>query len=128
MQYHPDDARYPNALNGRCRARALAGTDLPLALKDCTAAQGRAPKGSPLLAKAQDSRGLVLLRMGEYERSIADYNASLKINPQSAWSWYGRGLDKARQHKAAESDADLAKAESLWAPVADAFKQHGIRP
>lgn len=128
MQFHPDDARYPNALNGRCRARALTGTELPLALKDCTAAQGRAQKGSRLLAKVQDSRGLVLLRMGEYDRSVADYGASLKINPQDAWSWYGRGIDEARQHKIAESDADIAKAESLWAPIADEFQRHGITP
>ena len=29
--------------------------------------------------------------------TIADYNAALKLNPQTAWSLYGRGL--ARRHK-----------------------------
>ncbi|HEX4151666.1 MAG TPA: aspartyl protease family protein [Steroidobacteraceae bacterium] len=128
IQFHPVDARYPMALNGRCWARALEGTELPLALKDCTAARSRAEKGSALLAKVQDSRGLVLLRMGDYDRSVADYDASLKIEPRNAWSLYGRGIDELRQHKVAESDADIAKAESVWPQVADAFRRHGITP
>ena len=89
---HPDDSRLPIALNGRCWTRALAGRELPLALKDCNAALRRVKA-----ANFFDSRGLVELRMGQYDQSIADYDAALKLNPRSAWSLYGRGL--ARRHK-----------------------------
>jgi tetratricopeptide (TPR) repeat protein/predicted aspartyl protease len=103
---HPDDSRQPMALNGRCWARALSGRDLPLALKDCDAALRRAK-----LASFFDSRGLVELRLGQYDRAIADYDAALQQTPRSAWSLYGRGL--ARRHKndpASQSDLDAATA------------------
>lgn len=103
---HPDDSRQPAALNGRCWNRALAGVDLPLALKDCNAALHRGKAASFF-----DSRGLVELRMGQYDRAIADYDMALQLSPQSAWSLYGRGL--ARRHKndpAAEADLKAAAA------------------
>jgi tetratricopeptide (TPR) repeat protein len=103
---HPDDSRQASALNGRCWARALSGRDLPLALKDCDAALRRQKA-----ANFFDSRGLVELRMGQYDRAIADYDAALQLAPRSAWSLYGRGL--ARKHKndaAGQSDLDAAVA------------------
>jgi tetratricopeptide (TPR) repeat protein/predicted aspartyl protease len=103
---HPDDSRQPIALNGRCWSRALAGRDLPLALKDCDAALRRMKS-----ANFYDSRGLVELRMGQYDRAIADYDAALQLAPRTAWSLYGRGL--ARRHKgdsAAQADIDAAVA------------------
>jgi tetratricopeptide (TPR) repeat protein len=103
---HPDDNRQPAALNGRCWTRALAGLDLSLALKDCDAALRREKSASYF-----DSRGLVELRMGEYDKAIADYDAALQLAPRIAWSLYGRGL--ARRHKndpASKGDLDAAVA------------------
>ncbi|HEX3422259.1 MAG TPA: aspartyl protease family protein [Sphingomicrobium sp.] len=103
---HPDDSRLASALNGRCWARALAGRDLPLALKDCDAALRRAKSGGYF-----DSRGLVELRMGEHDRAIADYSEALRLSPGTAWSLYGRGL--ARRHKndpSSKNDLDAAVA------------------
>lgn len=103
---HPDDSRQSVALNGRCWTRALAGRDLPLALKDCDAAIRR--EKSPAYF---DSRGLVELRMGQYDRAIADYDQALQLAPRTAWSLYGRGL--ARRHKndpSSKSDLDAAVA------------------
>jgi hypothetical protein len=40
---HPDDSKRANALNGRCRVRALQGQELPKALSDCTAALRLSP-------------------------------------------------------------------------------------
>jgi tetratricopeptide (TPR) repeat protein len=125
---HTDDARLPDALNSRCWVRALLGVDLALALKDCDAALKRAAKGSPLYMKVSDSRGLVLLRMAEYDKSIVDYDASLKINPKSAWSLYGRGIDKLRKRKVSEGESDIAQATAIWPQVADEFKRRGIAP
>jgi tetratricopeptide (TPR) repeat protein len=125
---HGDDQRIPYAQEGRCRAHALAGSDLPLALKDCNAALKRAGKGTPLYARAADSRGLVFLRLGDYAKSIADYDAAIAIAPQSAWGWYGRGIDKLRQHQTAAGDADIAQAKSLSPEIAEKFTHYGITP
>ena len=125
---HEDDERIPFALNSRCWARALEGADASLALKDCNAALKRAKKGSSFYAQVADSRGLVFLRLGDYPKSIADYDASIAIAPKIAWSWYGRGIDKLRQHQTAAGDADIAQAKSLAPKIAEAFAQHGILP
>ena len=104
---HPDDSRQPMALNGRCWTRALSGRDLPLALKDCDAALRRDKAASYF-----DSRGLVELRMGQYDKAIADYSAALRLAPRTAWSLYGRGL--ARRHKNDPlSQGDLAAAVAI---------------
>ena len=125
---HADDARLPDALNSRCWIRALQGADLMLAVKDCNAALRRADKSSPFYAKVADSRGLVFLRMGDYDKSIADYDASLKINAKNAWSLYGRGIDKLRKQEAADGDADIAQATAVWPRVVEEFKRRGIVP
>jgi tetratricopeptide (TPR) repeat protein len=125
---HADDARLPTALNARCWIRALEGAELTLALKDCDAALMHADKSSPLYAKVADSRGLVFLRMGDYDRSIADYDASLKLNPKNAWSLYGRGVDKLRKQKTSAGEADIAQATTIWPQVAAEFNRRGIVP
>jgi tetratricopeptide (TPR) repeat protein len=125
---HADDARLTDALNSRCWIRALEGADLMLAVKDCNAALKRADKSSPFYAKVANSRGLVFLRMGDYDKSIADYDASLKINARNAWSLYGRGIDKLRKQKTADGDADIAQATAVWPQVMEAFKRRGIVP
>ena len=111
---HDTDALLPEALNSRCWAKALRGVDLEAALKDCDAALRHAPKASAFYAQVADSRGLVFLRLGEFDKSIADYDASLKINAKNAWSLYGRGVDKVREHKTAEGQADMAQAMAIW--------------
>jgi tetratricopeptide (TPR) repeat protein len=125
---HADDARLPAALNARCWNRALEGADLPLAVKDCNAALRSADKSSLFYAKVVDSRGLVFLRMGNYDKSIADYDASLKINAKNAWSLYGRGIDKLRKQKTSDGDADIAQAMAVWPRVVEEFKRRGIVP
>jgi hypothetical protein len=66
--------------------------------------------------------------MGDYDKSIADYDASLKINARNAWSLYGRGIDKLRKQKTADGDADIAQATAVWPQVMEAFKRRGIVP
>jgi tetratricopeptide (TPR) repeat protein len=125
---HVEDERIPYAQNGRCWARALSGGDLSLALKDCNAALKRAEKGSPFYAKVSDSRGLLFLRLGDYPKSIADYDAAIAIAPKKASSWYGRGIDKLRQHQTAAGDADIVQAKSLSLKIAEKFTHYGISP
>jgi tetratricopeptide (TPR) repeat protein/predicted aspartyl protease len=125
---HADDARLPEALNSRCWFRALEGADLPLALNDCNAALKRTDKSSPFYARVTDSRGLVFLRMGEYDKSVADYDASLKIYAKNPWALYGRGIDQLRRQKTSAGDADIAAATTLFPQIPDEFKRRGIVP
>jgi tetratricopeptide (TPR) repeat protein len=125
---HGEDERIPYAQNALCWARALVGSDLSLALKDCNAALRRAKKGSPFYAQVSDSRGLVFLRLGDYPKSIADYDGAITLAPKVAWSWYGRGIDKLRQHQTAAGDADIAQAKSLFPAIGEAATHYGILP
>jgi tetratricopeptide (TPR) repeat protein/predicted aspartyl protease len=125
---HADDARLPDALNSRCWVRAIEGVDLPLALNDCNAALKRATKSSPFYAAVAGTRGLVFLRMGDYEKSFVDYNASLKINPKNSLSLYGRGIDKLRTQRTADGDADIAQATAIRPQITEEFKRRGILP
>ena len=104
LKGHPDDSKQPEAMNGRCWTRALAGRDLPLALKDCDSALRQFKSGNYF-----DSRGMVELRMGQYDRAIDDYDEALKLAPKKPWSLYGRGLAKHHKNDAsAQSDLDAA--------------------
>jgi tetratricopeptide (TPR) repeat protein/predicted aspartyl protease len=125
---HDADALLPGALNGRCRARALRGVDLEAALKDCNAALKHASKASALYAQVADSRGLVFLRLGDYEKSIGDYDASLKVNSKNSWSLYGRGIDKMHLKKSAEGQVDMDAAAKIRPQVAEEFERRGIVP
>jgi tetratricopeptide (TPR) repeat protein/predicted aspartyl protease len=117
-----DDARQPQALNGRCWARALLGRDLQKALDDCNGALRAAPKSAGFL----DSRGLVRLRMGDIDKAIADYDAALAIQPKVAWSLYGRGLAKQHKGMKADGDTDIAAALAIDPRIADRAKRYGV--
>ncbi|MDP9012985.1 MAG: aspartyl protease family protein [Pseudomonadota bacterium] len=125
---HRDDSRLARALNERCWARGLAGQDLPKALDDCNLALRLTGKSNTARSRVLDGRGLVRLRLGDYEKSAADYDESLKLNAKNAWSFYGRGVGKFRRGKTIEGQADMAAATALWPPIADAFQRHGIAP
>jgi tetratricopeptide (TPR) repeat protein len=128
IAYHGEDSRLPMTLNGRCWVKALRGVDLEAALKDCNAALRRATRASSFYAAVANGRGLVFLRLGDYDKSIADYDTSLKIAAKNPWSLYGRGIDKMHKQKSAESQADLDQATAIWPQVADEFKRWGIAP
>jgi tetratricopeptide (TPR) repeat protein len=118
----------PEALNNRCWIRALQGRELDKALSDCNAALKSSGKSGPYKAQALNGRGLVRLRLGEYGKSIADYDDSLKLYSKDAWVLYGRGLAKIRENKAAEGKVDTAAATALWPPIEEEFKRRGITP
>src|SRR6185312_4560588 len=102
-------------LNERCWARAQWGQELSAALSDCDAALVLAPN----LAAVLDSRGLVNLRMGQYDRAIADYDAALRQSPKEASSLFGRGMAKIGKGRVEEGRGDIAAARAA-APEIDA--------
>jgi tetratricopeptide (TPR) repeat protein len=119
-----DDVRMPLALNMRCWARALGGLELNQALADCNAALKMKPNTAAFL----DSRGLVYLRLGNYDKAIADYDAALHLQPKIVWSLYGRGLAKSRKGLNAEGQADVAAATALEPKIAERASDYGITP
>ncbi len=121
---HEADSRLPEALNGRCWARALAGQQLDRALSDCN----RAVRLSGRQSTPLDSRGLVYLRLGQFDRSIADYDAVLALKPRSAWSLYGRGLAELKTGKKDQGDADIAAAAALAPHLAERAAKLGLAP
>jgi len=121
---HRDDVRRPIALNGRCWARAMSGTTLDLALKDCNAALSAMPHNPAFL----DSRGLVRLRLKQYGQAIADYNEALAANGKIAWSLYGRGIAELRLGQKEAGEADLAKTRALEPDLPDRAGKLGITP
>jgi tetratricopeptide (TPR) repeat protein/predicted aspartyl protease len=125
---HGDDARLGEALGNRCWAKALLGQDLKTALTDCNSALGRIGKKNAGSAAILLGRGVVRLRLGDYDKSIADFDAVLALRPKSAWSLYGRGIAKIRRSKAAEGQADMTAAAAVWPPIADDFAKRGLTP
>jgi len=118
------DARLADALAFRCRARGMMNQELDKALADCNRAI-RERADTPFFL---DSRGLVYLRMGNFARSIADYDAVLKLQPRNPWALYVRGVAKVRKGAKDEGESDIAASRAI-APraAADAARQ-GIVP
>ena len=123
---HGDDSRRIYAVTGRCRARGLSGQDLAAALKDCTDAVNHSdPKSNGAIL---DSRALVRLRLGDYDKAISDYDAALKVEPNKAWTYYGRGLAKLKKNQRAQGEADMAEAVKIAPRVADEYKKLDLVP
>ena len=119
---HPDDSRVPEALNGRCWARALLGHDLDKAIADCD----RALKLRPHIAAFLDSRGLARLRNGDLDKALADYQAALAIQPKLGWSLYGRGIIEQKKGLAAQAKTDIAAAVELEPDLPEKMKKMGL--
>jgi tetratricopeptide (TPR) repeat protein len=80
-----------------------------------------ATKASPFYAQVSQTRG-------DYDKSIARYDASLKINPNNAFALYGRGIDELRKQKTSEGQADIGQAIVLSPEIVDKFRRLGIVP
>ena len=48
-------------------------------------------------AATLDSRGLIYLKMGQFDSAIQDYNSALRIEPKMASALYGRGLARLKK-------------------------------
>jgi tetratricopeptide (TPR) repeat protein len=111
----------------RCWARFLAGRDLHDALADCTKALNLRPNDAWTL----NARGFIYLKLGEFDRSIADFDAALVNSkmadrimdvvlqdgepatvkpPTRIWSWRGRSgpTSRTRSLNTACNDASAA--------------------
>jgi tetratricopeptide (TPR) repeat protein len=115
---------WPDLVNDRCWARAMAGVELQKALADCDAVLGWEPDRP----EGFDSRGLVKLRLGDLPGAIADYDAALTQDPEMATSLFGRGVTKHRSGDKIGGDADLVAAQALEPGIAKRFAGFGVAP
>ena len=120
---HSQEYNIDEALNSRCWTRALLGSELSEALSDCDAAL----KAKQTSAR-YDSRGLVHLRMGSFDKAIDDYNEALRGNPKSAWSLLGRGIARIRKGEQAAGHADIAAAKAIRSSIEAEAARYGVRP
>ncbi len=120
---HSQEYNLDEALNSRCWARALLGSELEQALSDCDAAL----KGKQTSAR-YDSRGLVHLRMGSFDKAIDDYNEALRIDPKSASPLFGRGLARIRKGDQAAGQADIAAAKAIRSSIETEAARFGVKP
>ena len=108
----------------RCWVRAVRGRPLDLALADCKESLRNAPKDADALA----ARGLVYLRMGNYDAAIDDFDAALKINASMSDSFYLRGIAKLRMGDMAGGNADIAYVKKMIPNIADRYATWGVMP
>lgn len=112
--------------SARCWARGLAGR-LEEALADCNAALRIDPnEDAGTFESAFANRGVVRLKLKDYDAAIADFDASLKHDPHLARALYGRGLARKKKGDAKGGEADLAAAIATWPGIAGEFARWGL--
>ena len=114
LSMQPQGQWTASALSKRCQTRSLVGRDLQSTLADCTNALNLLPNDNWVLS----SRGYTYLRLGELDRSIADFDASLRIDSKVAVPLYGRGLARRRAGDSLAADKDFDAARAIWPGVA----------
>jgi tetratricopeptide (TPR) repeat protein len=122
---HSDDRKLPSAYSKRCWARMMQGVNLDKALSDCNFAVRTGDRAADY-AELRYSRGFIRLRMGELNKAISDFDASVKSDPKNASALYGRGLARQRQGNHAQADADISAAITMDPKVTEYFDRHGI--
>ena len=120
---HPKDDRIPEAHARRCWSRVVLDRGLDLALADCNAALKSTPSSAFL-----NSRALVWLRLAKFDNSIADFRASLRLQPKGAWALYGLGLAEKKHGMQAQGDKDIAAAIALTPTIAKEFQSLNLAP
>ena len=117
-------AKTPIDLNNICWTLATFDVALDVALTTCDSAVA----GNVISPNVHDSRGFVLLKLGRYSESIAEYDTALKTIPDKSTSFYGRGIAKRLKGDKAAGDADIKAAIAIDARVATRFANYGLSP
>jgi tetratricopeptide (TPR) repeat protein len=110
--------------SGLCWARAGTGQNLSRALQECN----KALKLQPGAPAALNSRGLVYLRLKQFGRAIADYDASLARGPLQASARFGRGLAWLHSGELKKGQTDIAEARRRDPEIDSLFGLLGILP
>jgi tetratricopeptide (TPR) repeat protein len=107
----------------RCWLRTRSGQELETARADCDRAIEM-----DVGPTAFDTRGLLNLRLSNFEAAWADYDAAVTAAPASAHQRYGRGVAALRLGREEAGHADIAAAAALDETVAAAYQSYGVEP
>lgn len=121
LRRYPDSVIY---LTLRCQARAEGSIELPLARKDCDDAI-RFDSGA---VDAFNARGLLKLRLGQWDAAVADYDAALALEPRNYRALFARGIARLRQGQREAGERDLASARRYSFDVDAEFRDSGLTP
>jgi len=114
----------PEALNGRCWARAIAGVDLERAEADCQ----RSLAAKPQEGETLDSLAFVRFRQGRFDEALQGFGAALAQNPKQAESLYMRGVVKLRLGDVDGGQTDIRAAQSQDPAIAARYANWGVTP
>ena len=109
-------------LNLACWEKATAGVALESALLDCDLAL----KLEPNAAGIQDSRGLVLLRLGRIDDAIAAYSTAIAISKEMSSALFGRALAWERKGDTARAAADAKAAMAKSDHIRETYRNMGL--
>lgn len=109
----------------RCWSRAVVGRQLQEAIDDCNKASSLSPKIPQIFAY----RGIVYLKLGQFDKALADYDAAFSLTkiPDHADWLYVRGVTKLRKGDTTGGNADIAKAKTIKADIAEEYATYGIK-
>lgn len=124
LDSHRDDSRAPDARALACRARAVLGQELDKALSDCN----RAVQDRPGVPFPLEARGLLQLRLENYEKALTDLDKVVAQQPRNAWALYARGVARLKKGRKAEGEADIAAARAANARAVSNAVSRGFVP
>jgi tetratricopeptide (TPR) repeat protein len=75
---------------------------------------------------ARETRGFIHLKLGDIETALAEYGASLKLDPNRPLALYGRGLARIKRGDREGGEADRAAARALYAGIDREFTGYGM--
>ena len=89
------------------------GIDWDQQIKSCTALIQSDQELKENLAIAYYNRGLAYENKENYERAIADYSETIRLNPNDAEAFFYRSLDKERMGDNVGARADMTAARRI---------------
>lgn len=112
----------PALYNNRCWLRGIIGEQLEGALADCN----RSLQLRPNSAEVLDSRGMVELKLHDYQSALTDYDAALTDEPERGHYLYGRGVARFGLGMKDEAQADWQAADALEPGIAALYESYGV--
>ena len=67
------------------------------------------------------------LKQKQYSKAIAEYDASLKLDPNRARALYGRGLARSKKDEGPAGAADMSAAIGIQPNISNEFNRYGVR-
>jgi hypothetical protein len=69
---------------------------------------------------------VVELKLGLFERALADFSTDLGKKQNDQFALFGRGIAKLRSGDRPGGEADIAAAKAIWAYVVNIYADYGI--